>query len=84
MGTPISGIPVDYLDTPGVGDTDVTPMKVLTMIEQELRFSWYRMSFLLLGRTVHFFSLEFVLIYFHLSIGYRLSSNMLQSGAYDR
>ncbi|CAE7900997.1 unnamed protein product, partial [Symbiodinium sp. KB8] len=36
VGTPISGIPVDYLDTPGVGDTDVTPMKVLTMIEQEL------------------------------------------------
>lgn len=27
---------VDYLDTPGVGDMDVTPMKVLTLIEQEL------------------------------------------------
>ena len=36
VGSPINGVPVDFLDTPGVGDTDVTPMKVLTMIEQEL------------------------------------------------
>ena len=26
---------MDYLDTPGVGDMDVTPMKVLALIEQE-------------------------------------------------
>jgi hypothetical protein len=32
---PIEGVQVDYLDTPGVGDMDVTPMKVLTLIEQE-------------------------------------------------
>ncbi|CAE7560959.1 unnamed protein product [Symbiodinium natans] len=36
VGKPINRVPIDYLDTPGVGDTDVTPMKVLTMIEQEL------------------------------------------------
>lgn len=36
VGLPIEGVQVDYLDTPGVGDMDVTPMKVLTLIEQEL------------------------------------------------
>lgn len=36
VGLPIDGMQVDYLDTPGVGDMDVTPMKVLTLIEQEL------------------------------------------------
>mmetsp|Transcript_182 Transcript_182/g.436 ORF Transcript_182/g.436 Transcript_182/m.436 type:complete len:430 (-) Transcript_182:101-1390(-) len=36
VGKPVDGVPIDYLDTPGVGDTDVTPMRVLTMIEQEL------------------------------------------------
>jgi len=36
VGMPIEGQPVDLLDTPGVGDTDVTPMKVLSLIEQEL------------------------------------------------
>ena len=35
VGLPIDGMQVDYLDTPGVGDMDVTPMKVLTLIEQE-------------------------------------------------
>ena len=35
VGLPIEGVQVDYLDTPGVGDMDVTPMKVLTLIEQE-------------------------------------------------
>lgn len=35
MGLPIQGMQVDYLDTPGVGDMDITPMKVLTLIEQE-------------------------------------------------
>ena len=33
---PIRGQAVDFLDTPGVGDKDVTPMKVLSLIEQEL------------------------------------------------
>ncbi|CAE8614392.1 unnamed protein product [Polarella glacialis] len=36
VGLPINGQPIDLLDTPGVGDTDVTPMKLLTLIEQEL------------------------------------------------
>ena len=36
IGKPVDGVTIDYLDTPGVGDTDVTPMKVLTLIEQEL------------------------------------------------
>eukprot|EP00928_Gymnodinium_smaydae_P002725 TRINITY_DN10979_c0_g2_i1.p1 TRINITY_DN10979_c0_g2~~TRINITY_DN10979_c0_g2_i1.p1 ORF type:complete len:590 (-),score=129.54 TRINITY_DN10979_c0_g2_i1:234-2003(-) len=36
VGKPIGEQPVDLLDTPGVGDKDVTPMKVLSMIEQEL------------------------------------------------
>lgn len=36
VGQPINGQPIDLLDTPGIGDTDVTPMKVLTLIEQEL------------------------------------------------
>ena len=37
MGLTINGQPIDLLDTPGVGDTDVTPMKLLTLIEQETR-----------------------------------------------
>eukprot|EP00930_Biecheleria_cincta_P037018 TRINITY_DN25382_c0_g1_i2.p1 TRINITY_DN25382_c0_g1~~TRINITY_DN25382_c0_g1_i2.p1 ORF type:complete len:658 (-),score=114.80 TRINITY_DN25382_c0_g1_i2:245-2218(-) len=36
IGKPIKGQAVDFLDTPGVGDRDVTPMKVLSLIEQEL------------------------------------------------
>jgi len=36
VGRPINGQPIDLLDTPGIGDTDITPMKVLTLIEQEL------------------------------------------------
>ena len=36
IGKPICGQAVDLLDTPSVGDKDVTPMKVLSMIEQEL------------------------------------------------
>ena len=39
VGSPINGVPVDLLDTPGVGDTYIIPMNVLTMIEQELIFS---------------------------------------------
>ena len=33
IGKPVDGVTIDYLDTPGVGDTDVTPMKVLTLIQ---------------------------------------------------
>ena len=36
VGRPVGSTVVDFLDTPGVGDTDVTPMRVLSMIEQEL------------------------------------------------
>jgi len=36
VGAPIGGALVDYLDTPGVGDMDVSPMTVLNMLEQEL------------------------------------------------
>ena len=31
VGLPIAGQAIDLLDTPGIGDTDVTPMKVLTL-----------------------------------------------------
>lgn len=36
VGLPIDGHAVDLLDTPGVGDADVPPMKLLLMIEGEL------------------------------------------------
>ena len=36
IGKPVDGVTIDYLDTPGVGNIDVTPMKVLPLIEQEL------------------------------------------------
>ena len=31
VGLPIAGQAIDLLDTPGIGDTDVTPMKLLTL-----------------------------------------------------
>ena len=36
-GMPIAGREIDYFDTPGDGDMDVTPMDLLALIEQELR-----------------------------------------------
>jgi len=36
VGCEIDGHGIDLLDTPGVGDQDVTPMAVLTLIEREL------------------------------------------------
>mmetsp|Transcript_5112 Transcript_5112/g.8932 ORF Transcript_5112/g.8932 Transcript_5112/m.8932 type:complete len:471 (+) Transcript_5112:33-1445(+) len=36
IGLPIANRAVELIDTPGVGDTDVSPMQVLNMIEQEL------------------------------------------------
>ena len=35
-GMPIAGREIDYFDTPGDGDMDVTPMDLLALIEQEL------------------------------------------------
>ena len=37
VGMPIAGREIDYFDTPGDGDMDVTPMDLLALIEQELR-----------------------------------------------
>ena len=36
VGMPIAGREIDYFDTPGDGDMDVTPMDLLALIEQEL------------------------------------------------
>jgi hypothetical protein len=36
IGLPISGQYVDLLDMPGVGDQDVSPMELLSMIERKL------------------------------------------------
>ena len=36
-GMPIAGREIDYFDTPGDGDMDVTPMDLLALIEQEMR-----------------------------------------------
>ena len=35
-GRPINGQPLLLLDTPGVGDGDVTPAKLLSLVEREL------------------------------------------------
>ena len=35
-GRPINGQPLLLLDTPGVGDGDVTPTKLLSLVEREL------------------------------------------------
>ena len=32
VGLPINGQSIDLLDTQGIGDTDVTPMKLLTLL----------------------------------------------------
>jgi predicted GTPase len=36
VGLPINGHPVELLDTPGVGDKDVTPTKLISMLEARL------------------------------------------------
>jgi len=36
VGQPINGHPVLLLDTPGVGDKDITPTKLITMLEKQL------------------------------------------------
>lgn len=36
VGKPINGHPVELLDTPGVGDKDITPTKLISMLEARL------------------------------------------------
>ena len=54
-GTPINGHPITILDTPGIGDKDVTPAKLFALLEQELAAGggegWSRAARRLMGSS---------------------------------